>query len=200
MGQYYLAVFLGERPSGSQASGRSGDLGDKPQPRQKEFIRGFLEPHNGGNGAKLTEHAHISAAVVQAAIFYLSREGPFYKTRFVWAGDYAGEEPVTSDGQSENLYHWALEEPKKSLPMMKTEGDAYHFFVNHSKREYIDMRKFHRYHPIPLLTAEGNGRGGGDYRGLNEEYVGIWARDTLSVEEEVPADFTELQEISFDRT
>lgn len=37
-------------------------------------------------------------------------------------------------------------------------------------------------HPLPLLTAEGNGRGGGDYHEQNPdiELVGTWARDSIS--------------------
>lgn len=171
----------------------------------KEFIRGWLEPRRGGNGSKLTEHASVFAAVVQAAIFYLSREGPFYKTRFVWAGDYADKEPVHEDDEAaeppKNLHHLAYAEPEKSLPMKKTRGDAYHFFVNHTKRQFVDLRKFGRYayHPIPLLTAEGNGQGGGDYRGRDEEHVGIWARDVVSVEEiRPPGTFDELEGIAFE--
>lgn len=185
MGQYYYPVFLAEKGT-----------------TKGEFIRGWLEPRRGGNGSKLTEHASVFADVVQAAIFYLSREGPFYKTRFVWAGDYADKEPVDEDDDEppKNLYHLAYAEPEKCLPMKKTRGDAYHFFVNHTTRQFVDLRKFHRYayHPIPLLTAEGNGQGGGDYRGRDEEYVGIWARDVLSVEETAPAGFDELEGIAFE--
>jgi hypothetical protein len=42
-----------------------------------------------------------------------------------------------------------------------------------------------------LLTSAGNGRGGGDFRGENE-FVGTWATDIISVEKEIPADFKEI--------
>jgi hypothetical protein len=45
---------------------------------------------------------------------------------------------------------------------------------------------------LPLLTAEGNGRGGGDYRGENENLIGSWARDIISVEMEIPDGYDEL--------
>ena len=39
------------------------------------------------------------------------------------------------------------------------------------------------YHPLPLLTCEGNSRGGGDYRGQDRQnLLGSWARDSLSIE------------------
>ena len=36
-------------------------------------------------------------------------------------------------------------------------------------------------HPIPLLTASSNGRGGGDYKGINMKMVGYWCGDVLEV-------------------
>ena len=47
--------------------------------------------------------------------------------------------------------------------------------------------------PLPLLTALGNGRGGGDYSGTDEDKVGIWARDVLSVEFNIPKGFKEFK-------
>ena len=46
--------------------------------------------------------------------------------------------------------------------------------------------------PLPLLLAQGNGQGGGDYRGKNENTVGIWAKNEISIEFEVPEGYKEL--------
>ena len=46
-------------------------------------------------------------------------------------------------------------------------------------------------HPLPLLTCEGNGRGGGDFHGSNE-LIGTWARDVISVAAKKPKGFKEL--------
>lgn len=35
-------------------------------------------------------------------------------------------------------------------------------------------------HPLPLLTAVGNGQGGGDYSGTDMELIGSWAGDHVS--------------------
>jgi len=43
-----------------------------------------------------------------------------------------------------------------------------------------------------LLTCEGNGRGGGDFRG-ESELVGLWSRNLISVSEELPEGYTELE-------
>lgn len=46
-------------------------------------------------------------------------------------------------------------------------------------------------HPLPLLTACGNDRGGGDFHqgGVGYEQVGIWAFDTLEYAGTVPAGY-----------
>lgn len=75
------------------------------------------------------------------------------------------------------------------------------YLVNHDKKEFLDKRKTPKdsdgwqIHPLPLLTCEGNGRGGGDYRG-ESELIGRWARDVISVESTksaIPKDYTELK-------
>ena len=59
------------------------------------------------------------------------------------------------------------------------------FLVNHTKKQYVDMTKVQDIHPLPLLTSSGNGRGKGDYEG-EQNFVGSWAGDVLSVERSIP--------------
>jgi len=120
----------------------------------------------------------------------------FYKSRVVWAGDYADPEP----GMDKNLNTLTDNSPDKSFhiimnPQIKSTKD-YQYIVNHTKKQYVDKKK-NTYHPLPLLTAEGNGRGGGDYYGINENKIGYWARDVISSEKEVPDSYKELL-IKFD--
>jgi hypothetical protein len=78
------------------------------------------------------------------------------------------------------------------------------FLVNHSRRVRIDMTAYIRENtvrggdwdgwcanPLPLLTACGNGRGGGDFRkgSVGYENIGIWAFDRLEYTDAVPADY-----------
>jgi hypothetical protein len=69
--------------------------------------------------------------------------------------------------------------------------DNYRFVVNHTKRQFVDKNSVkehengYRIHPLPFLTVEGNGRGGGDYFG-SSELIGSWARDVISVEQFAP--------------
>lgn len=44
-------------------------------------------------------------------------------------------------------------------------------------------------HPLPLLTAIGNGQGGGDYYGINQSVVGKWFWDELSISTSAPEEY-----------
>ena len=146
--------------------------------------------HNYNNGLKLMEHSYLGNNFVSTFEFGLSPEGPHYKSRVVWAGDYADKEL----DQEKNLYQMCDEYTMIS-PQVK-ETKMYRYIINHSKKQYVDKTKAPKQenfalHPLPLLTCEGNGRGGGDYRG-ESPLIGSWARDVISVEEVAPEGFEEL--------
>jgi hypothetical protein len=116
--------------------------------------------------------------------------------RVVWAGDYADPECESE----KNLYKLADEQDYKNIAPPDRIMGAYRYIVNHTKKLYVDKESVKaepqyglRVHPLSLLTAEGNGRGGGDYRGSKQELVGTWARDVISVEKGVPDGFTLLE-------
>jgi len=169
MGQYYYPIFLSE-------DGK---------------ILAWMQAHRYGNGLKLMEHSFIGNNFLSTFEFALTPGQQFHKCRVVWAGDYADSDP----DHEENLYHMCGEYteiiPKEKLTTI------YSYVVNHTKRLYVDKSKVPkdegnmRLHPLPVLTAEGNGRGGGDYHG-DSPLVGSWARDVISVEEEAPQDFEEV--------
>lgn len=48
-------------------------------------------------------------------------------------------------------------------------------------------------HPLPLLTCLGNGKGGGDYHGLNMEWVGAWAMHAIGVTHDDPQSLSRLR-------
>jgi hypothetical protein len=81
------------------------------------------------------------------------------------------------------------------------------YIINHTKKEFVDLThlaptKFTSggketiwyMHPMSLLTAEGNGQGGGDYWGEHETKVGIWARDVISTDTTIQ-NFKDYKEI-----
>ena len=62
----------------------------------------------------------------------------------------------------------------------------YKYILNLTKKEYVKIPEYNEnewtIHPLPLLCADGNGRGGGDYQGINMNKVGIWASLQKSLE------------------
>ena len=178
MGQYYMAIILGETPIDENKT---------------EIIRAFMEVFISAGGMKLMEHSYIDNPFVNTFEYQLTKNGMFYKSRVVWGGDYADQEKNID----KNLHVLTHDFPDKNLTTKITNEDIkstkdYHYIINHSKRQFVDKQKSFLIHPLPLLTAEGNGRGGGDYRGSNEKLVGTWARDILSIEKEKPDDYKEL--------
>jgi len=168
MGQYYTAILLDKK---------------------KETIVANIQPYDYGSGSKLMEHSWMPNDFVKSV------ESLIYKNAMpvVWAGDYADNEDLKED----NLYSLAEEKtnlkPTTSLDISKSR-----YIINHDTNEYIDKEKVptdadgYQIHPLPLLTCEGNGRGGGDFHG-DSELVGSWARDSISVSEDLPAGYTELK-------
>ena len=175
MGQGYIAVILASKP----------DQGSS------EVIRTWVHPHNYNNGYKLTEHAYVGNEFVQAVEHLICPTGMFYKSRITWAGDYADNEQELD----ENLYHLAENEQNmdKCSRQHSCLTNVYRYVVNHSTKQYaVKEDGSYSFHPLPLLTAEGNGRGGGDYNETNKELIGTWARDVISVEKGPPAGFKEF--------
>ena len=59
----------------------------------KEYIRTFLDPGMYDNGMKLTEHSYMDNNFMKVIENLIGPNGMFYKSRLVWAGDYADNEP-----------------------------------------------------------------------------------------------------------
>ena len=163
MGQGYRAIILGS-------------------PEEKEIIRTFVDSHTYNNGYKLMEHSYVGNTYVEAVEYLICPLAMFYKSRLVWAGDYADKEKA----YGQNLYDLSCgdgSERKMSVPE-RFDMSSYKYIVNHTTKQYVDKYAKGTLHPLPLLTAEGTGRGGGDYR--EDPLVGTWARHVVSMEKEIP--------------
>lgn len=171
MGQYYRAIFLK----------------DKENENSKEQIEKAYKPHNFDNGAKLMESSWIGNNFDNFVETQLIGK----PTRVVWEGDYADDEP---DGS--NLYGM-------SDDYVTTEGNNYTegmlegaYVVNHDKKEFYERPKYDEekwtVNPLPILTCEGNGRGGGDYTDYENPLIGVWARDKIEIVFERPENYKEI--------
>jgi hypothetical protein len=172
MGQYYIPVILG--------------------PDQKTVVAWF----ENSLSTKLMEQG-VDFNYVVAVETMISPEGPYYKHNLVWAGDYADPE----EGTELPLYYICKEnhdDKRVDLPL-KIEGN-FNYLVNHTKKMYVNKANAaaeDRYgddlHALPFFMCEGNGRGGGDFKGWDpKECIGTWARDALSVEKSAPEGYTEV--------
>lgn len=113
-----------------------------------------------------------------------------YNEACAWMGEY-------NDNKSEEY-----------LDVIELVKDApkhyYNYIINHTKKQYVEVPKYDKtkwqIHPLPILLADGSGRGSGDYndeicinpeetdyckrkyvKKHNAQFVGLWAYDTISV-------------------
>jgi len=150
--------------------------------------------------AKLMEHSWWTNSTVNRIVLLLF-ESP---KEIAWIGDYADTENDVPDYIYEFTHSAETAVTIEQFPYPATMDHL--FLVNHTKKIYVDCRTYHNenlkiniaktndpdmvIHPLPLLTAVGNGEGGGDYFGINQQYVGTWAFDTVSVECKPPEGYS----------
>lgn len=140
------------------------------------------------SGLKLMEHSYAGVGFVSAVCHLLATTYKGFP--FAWVGDYADEK--TCRGKQVNLYGEASELCEKKniktlVQNLLANGDTekqYAYAINYTKNQYCKIPKFNkkewRVHPLPLLCADGNGRGSGDYT-LEDSRVGSWAYDRIGV-------------------
>lgn len=190
MGQYYKPCVLNE--SGKPAGWvYSHDI--KYYYKREDQTKGIYL----GQGLKLMEHSWVDNDFVKTIEHLLTKGNAWYMKPIVWAGDYASEE----DGDK-NLYEMC-EDEMKTVKKKLTLRKEFRYIVNHTKKLYVDKTKVPggegeysdwKIHPLPLLTAEGNGQGGGDFRGNDpNNIIGSWARNIISVESVIPEGYKEME-------
>jgi len=149
------------------------------------------------DSAKLMDHSWIGNRFVNVAEKLLAKGGKWFGQPFVWSGDYADFE----EGESKNLYVICTENPIKPNTGRYR---RFRYLLNVTTKSFVDLDKVpissiykdadFRIHPLPLLTCEGNKRGGGDF--YNEDtnnLIGTWARCIVEPTNVAPTDeFTEL--------
>ena len=151
---------------------------------------------SGETSRKLTEHSYLGNYVTSSVAYAI--EGR--PTRVMWVGDYAEKSEIRELtnrhlsldriwGDDVNLDH--------EFPFKGEFNYSGKFLVNHTKKFVLPYDEYmkrsggkavfsYTFDPLPLLTAVGNGRGGGDYHGPCEEKVGSWAWDKLEITSEKP--------------
>lgn len=115
---------------------------------------------------------------------YKKKKGPSWGNNWVKNGNYYSDKDVID-----------------KTPYEELENNTYEFIINYDKKQFIRIPKESNekdkygypkltIHPLPLLCADGNGRGGGDYNGKNMSLVGAWAYDRIGIDNEIPTGIT----------
>lgn len=156
-------------------------------------------PWDANNGAKLTEHSWVGNNFVNAVMSRmaeLTRGGA--TIRLAWVGDYSDDVEVPGhESLHAEAYAAAWGEyidvhspfsPRRvcDIYVHDTDRDEYVAVPGSSDEGVWTL------HPIPLLTAVGNGQGGGDYDGCRMDLVGTWAYDEIRVTAEEPSGAREI--------
>lgn len=145
------------------------------------------------NGLKLMEHSYIGNNFVDGILNTLYHN----PGKLAWLGDYTEMDDKFED---DLIFKAALGLFSSEDDFRKRYSRTYdestlvgRVILNHSKKEYIVISQYVELvkdgenddkliiNPVPLLTASSNGRGGGDYSGMNEEFCGHWCGDIIEV-------------------
>jgi len=116
-----------------------------------------------------------------------------------WVGDYSDDLGFRyyDEVWGENVITYSV---KNSSLLLKGK-----YLCNHKKKRYIDFSEYIescsvKYrnskliaHPLPLLTAFGNGFSSTDYYGTGRRYIGKWQMDEISIEDNIPKRYRKLK-------
>lgn len=156
--------------------------------------------------AKLTEHSWMGNWLMDS-ISEMIYKSPH---KIAWVGDYADFE---DDGVLDDETYKRIWDVDGEGVSFKTEFNYTNkYLVNHDKKQYINLNRYIKesevdqgeygvwcLHPLSLMTALGNGKGGGDYYGINDGCIGEWAMNLISIEDEVPDGYEEFTICFIDR-
>lgn len=176
-----------------------------------QLYRAYLESESGEksvySGDKRTKYLFLKLMAHSwvGNYFVDSIAGLIHKRpmRVAWVGQYA--DSVEAE-RIDEIYPIVWEEEHAQWIKKKLLTLYGRYFVNHSKKIYFDFDAYAErsrrcgefdeeiiVHPLPLLTAVGNGMGSGDYRGVNQKDVGSWYLDLISIEDEIPEDYEPVE-------
>lgn len=192
MGQYYHQI--------TETLDENGNLVTKIYNTQT-ISKSEMKSYDDYNGLKLMEHSWWrNDFCTRLASTLLNKP-----TRLAWVGDYSEEEDWKERGY-EPKEAWVDENDYSYPPKVNFDMDSVKYLVNVDKKEFVDLKKYKEkcdrngwcIFPISLLTALGNGRGGGDYHDCHPCYesVGAWAWDRIFItNDNIPNDYIELEVI-----
>lgn len=130
--------------------------------------------------------------------------------RICTIGDYAEEEEEKQKHPKIKSFIESFFKNKNKNTQYNCKGIKFSYsgklLVNYELGEYVDLDEYIKLnsdeennycvHPLSLLTAMGNGNGGGDYFGIDENYVGRWAGHMITIEKKSDTPISNLRKLS----
>jgi len=183
-----------------------------------------LYSHAYDSGLKLMEHSWIGNDFVNAVYSRILNKprriawiGDYSADDYETCGEAYTKHFGLEDFISCYSHAWDDEDENENIPPSKYTQEDLNlindetkemYLVNHDLKEYLDLGgyierctvkegnwKGYCVNPLPLLTACGNGRGGGDFHcndtNIGHEQVGIWAFDELELTSTIPDSYQE---------
>lgn len=186
MGQYY--VCLTKNKDGQKAW-------DLQVVKPEGITRDNPEYFDYYNGIKLMEHSWIGNSFMTAISKYIYKN----PTKVAWVGDYANDfqwEDPEDRPEPKKLWKQAWGVNQIEIEPVKEFDLKGKFLVNHTLKtalafdNYIKESTYDGWclHPLSLLTACGNGLGGGDFprKCIGGYMIGDWCWNEISIEDECP--------------
>lgn len=197
MGQYYMP-YLKDREGNERKFNPQNAIYRTLKDTDEDFGYGTengrpADYYDYFSGLKLMEHSWLENDFVNGVLEAIW-DNP---CQVAWVGDCASDTDDFDGRYTPEVYAaiWGEDGLPESRfeQMPETHRDGY--LVNVELGRYVDLAEYAEVatykpkwakdggwciHPLPLLTAIGNGRGGGGYHGEHMEMVGAWAMDEIA--------------------
>ena len=119
-----------------------------------------------------------------------------------FVGDYAEEDECKALGFDYGSV-WGDCAEHSDSPASFLDLDSVKYLVNADRKEYVDLPNYKAastvdgwtLFPLAILTALGNGRGGGDFGNEDDPSVGSWAFDSVYFTNELPEGYEEIEPV-----
>ncbi|AIY85284.1 hypothetical protein U729_3248 (plasmid) [Clostridium baratii str. Sullivan] len=157
---------------------------------KKEVMQSNLD-----DGTKFFEHSFINNPFMNRVMELIGEDGPWYKDKIIWCGDYAMKGLFTND-KGINLF---IESASyKDLEFYENPGNNFRYLVNDTCAYYIDLTKCPKcrngltIHPLPLLTSTMDDDYRYEYCGFNAPLNGLWCGDSIYATNNKPEKYVEI--------
>lgn len=190
MGQYYHTIVRDPKTG-------KDTYYDQQTTLLKRDRKGNITDYDNYNGLKLMEHSWWANNFCRSLAATLV-DNP---QKVCWVGDYAEPDEGKALGFDTDAV-WNHDLTKTIAINKRFSMDSVKYLVNNDKKVYVDLADYKKksdtdgwvVFPVALLTALGNGRGGGDFHGgTGEDQVGAWAFDEIYLTNDLPEGYDRLE-------